>query len=112
MRNSPPTMQSHSWSTPSLCDRAERQNDDFYQLLADTPFAAFVKTCDRICNMQNSVKTNNQMIFKYIKECEHFRQKTANISMSRVVSIEETKVSYAVSCILEKVVNEYEKRPS
>ena len=53
-------------------NRAERANDKYYEGIRMTPFAVFVKLCDRIANVQYSKMTGSSMFEKYKKENPHF----------------------------------------
>jgi (p)ppGpp synthase/HD superfamily hydrolase len=54
-------------------DRNERMPDFVYEDIKNTPFATFVKLCDRIANVQYSKMTGSDMFLKYKKEHEHFK---------------------------------------
>ena len=51
-------------------NRAERANEKYYEGIRNTPYASFVKICDRLANISHSKETNNIMISVYRKE--HF----------------------------------------
>ncbi len=53
-------------------NRSERANDKYYYGIRETPFAPFVKMCDRFANMSYSSMKNSRMIDVYKKELEHF----------------------------------------
>ena len=52
--------------------REERMPDWIYQDIKATPYATFVKLCDRIANVQYSKMTGSSMFEKYCKEHPHF----------------------------------------
>ena len=54
--------------------REERMPDWIYEDIKTTPFATFVKLCDRIANSQYSKMTGSDMYEKYQKEHEHFKK--------------------------------------
>ena len=56
-------------------NRKERMPDLCYSDMRDTPYAAFVKLCDRIANVQYSKMTGSSMFDKYKKEQEEFQHK-------------------------------------
>lgn len=56
-------------------NRAERANDKYYEGIKNTPYAVFVKICDRIANVEYSIKTKSRMLEVYSKENENFIQK-------------------------------------
>lgn len=53
-------------------NRAERASERFYSILAETPFATFIKTCDLVCNMESSKQNKSSMFEKYLTERESF----------------------------------------
>ena len=53
-------------------NRAERANDKYYSGIRETPFAPFVKMCDRFANMSYSAMNKSRMIDVYKKELDHF----------------------------------------
>lgn len=53
-------------------NRAERANEKYYLGIRETPFAPFVKICDRFANMSYSLMNKSRMINVYKKELEHF----------------------------------------
>lgn len=55
-------------------NRAERANDKYYQGIRETPYATFVKLCDRIANVTYSKQQGSGMFEKYKKENGHFKQ--------------------------------------
>lgn len=54
--------------------REERMPDWIYQDIKATPYATFVKLCDRIANVQYSKMTGSTMFEKYRKEHKHFSE--------------------------------------
>jgi (p)ppGpp synthase/HD superfamily hydrolase len=52
--------------------RKERANEKYYAGIRATPYAVFVKLCDRIANVQYSKMTKSRMFEMYKKENEHF----------------------------------------
>jgi (p)ppGpp synthase/HD superfamily hydrolase len=56
-------------------NRDERMPDFVYDDIRNTPFATFVKLCDRIANVQYSKMTGSSMFEKYKKENLHFKSK-------------------------------------
>lgn len=55
-------------------DRNERMPDFIYEDIRNTPYATFVKLCDRIANVQYSKMTGSSMFEKYKKENVHFKK--------------------------------------
>lgn len=53
-------------------NRAARANEKYYSGIRETPFAPFVKMCDRFANMSYSSINKSRMIDIYKKELEHF----------------------------------------
>lgn len=52
--------------------RKERANDKYYDGIRQTPFASFIKVCDRIANYEYSKKKGNAMAGVYEKEMDGF----------------------------------------
>jgi (p)ppGpp synthase/HD superfamily hydrolase len=52
--------------------RKERANDKYYQGIRETPYATFVKLCDRIANVKYSMATRSRMLEMYRKEMPEF----------------------------------------
>ena len=53
-------------------NRAERANDKYYQGIRETPFATFIKFCDRFANYSYAVENKTSMAKKYKQEMPHF----------------------------------------
>lgn len=53
-------------------NRKERMPEFIYDILRTTPYAIFVKLCDRMANIQHSVATQSSMLKKYRDEQGHF----------------------------------------
>lgn len=53
-------------------NRKQRANQAYYQGIRDTPYATFVKICDRLANVQYSVETSSPMTEAYLREQEMF----------------------------------------
>lgn len=53
-------------------NRAERANEKYYEGIRTTPFAAFIKFCDRYANMKYSFTHKTSMAKKYAQELPHF----------------------------------------
>ena len=57
-------------------NRTERANDTYYNGILKTPFAPYVKVCDRLANISYAVSHKNKhMIDTYRKEMDHFIEK-------------------------------------
>ncbi len=54
--------------------REERMPDWIYEDIKVTPYATFVKLCDRMANAQYSKMTGSDMFEKYQKEHAHFKK--------------------------------------
>lgn len=52
--------------------RKERANEKYYKGIRDTPYAPFIKICDRIANMKHSKEVGNRMFHTYKKELPEF----------------------------------------
>ena len=53
-------------------NRAERANEKYYEGIRNTPYASYVKLCDRMANMSYSCSTKSRMFKVYLKEFIHF----------------------------------------
>lgn len=60
-------------------NRKERANDKYYKGIRETEYAAFVKLCDRIANVEYSKITNSSMFEMYKEENDSFMQKLGYI---------------------------------
>ena len=54
--------------------REDRANHNYYRVIRSTPYAVFVKLCDRIANVQYSKMTGSRMFEMYKKENRGFTQ--------------------------------------
>ena len=52
--------------------RKERANENYYNGICNTPYATFVKLCDRLANVKYSQENNSMMLLVYKKENENF----------------------------------------
>lgn len=55
--------------------RKERANDKYYEGIKQTPFATFIKVCDRIANYEYSKQQGSRMAEMYEKEMTGFVEK-------------------------------------
>lgn len=55
-------------------NRKERANSKYYEGIRKTPFAMFVKICDRIANFEYSIEVKSKMADLYAKESNEFTQ--------------------------------------
>jgi len=53
-------------------NRSERANEKYYEGIRQTPWAKYVKLCDRIANIKYSKDINSNMLEVYKKEHAHF----------------------------------------
>lgn len=56
-------------------NRAERADSAYYQRIITIKYGKFAKLCDRIANIEYSIKTKSSMALKYYKEHEEFKAK-------------------------------------
>lgn len=56
-------------------NRKERANDKYYEGIRSTPYATFIKLCDRIANVEYSYATESRMFELYCKENDEFVSK-------------------------------------
>lgn len=54
--------------------REERANVKYYRGIIETPFAPFIKMCDRYANITYSVNHESRMLDVYRKEWNHFKE--------------------------------------
>ena len=54
--------------------RKERANDKYYEGIRNTPFADYIKICDRMANVKYSKDKSSRMIEVYRKENEEFKK--------------------------------------
>ena len=52
--------------------RKERANEIYYKGICNTPYATFVKLCDRLANVKYSLENNPKMLLVYKNENENF----------------------------------------
>ena len=52
--------------------RSERAGDTYYVGIRNTPYATYIKLCDRIANATHSKNTNSKMLAVYRKENPNF----------------------------------------
>ncbi|WP_298427416.1 phosphohydrolase [uncultured Kordia sp.] len=55
--------------------RSERAGDKYYEGIRNTPYAIFIKLCDRIANVTHSKNTSSRMLAVYRKENPAFVEK-------------------------------------
>ena len=53
-------------------NRKERANEQYYKGIRQTPYATFIKICDRIANVKFSIEQDSDMKYKYIVENKEF----------------------------------------
>lgn len=54
-------------------NRKERANSKYYEGIRNTPYATFVKLCDRIANVKYGLSINSRMVQMYAQENNAFR---------------------------------------
>ena len=55
-------------------NRKERANDKYYEGIRNTPFATYLKICDRMANVTYSKQHKSNMLNGYIKEHDEFKK--------------------------------------
>jgi (p)ppGpp synthase/HD superfamily hydrolase len=60
-------------------NRKERANDKYYEGIRNTPFADYVKICDRLANVYYSKLHNPSLLYVYKKEHDHFKKELWNV---------------------------------
>ena len=63
-------------------NRDERENDKYFEGVRNTPFAAFVKFCDRLANFEYAVTNKTSMAKKYYKEMPAFFDRLIKVDES------------------------------
>lgn len=81
--------------------RAERAGEHYYAGIRATPYAPFVKLCDRLANMTHSFtatdSSNNRMRAVYQQEWEHFRQSITTESTDLRLALPERMIQQILS---------------
>ena len=76
--------------------RAERAGEHYYAGIRATPYAPFVKLCDRLANMTHSFTAsdggNHRMRTVYQQEWEHFRQSITTESTDPRLALSERMI--------------------
>lgn len=65
--------------------RSERAGDKYYEGIRNTPYATYIKLCDRIANATHSKNTNSRMLEMYRKENPVFISKLYNEKYTDVI---------------------------
>lgn len=65
-------------------NRKERAGRKYYEGIRQTPFATFVKVCDRIANIEYSKQTSSSMFEKYQKENKEFVDELYTIENDKI----------------------------
>ena len=83
--------------------RAERAGEHYYAGIRATPYAPFVKLCDRLANMTHSFtatdSSNNRMRAVYQQEWEHFRQSITGESIDQRLALPERMVQQILALL-------------
>lgn len=66
--------------------RAERAGNKYYEGIRNTPYATFIKLCDRIANVTHSRNTGSRMLDLYRKENTTFIEKLYNEKYSEMIA--------------------------
>ena len=81
--------------------RAERAGEHYYAGIRATPYAPFVKLCDRLANMTHSFtatdSSNNRMRTVYQQEWEHFHQSITTGSTDLRLALPERMIQQILS---------------
>ena len=81
--------------------RAERAGEHHYAGIRATPYAPFVKLCDRLANMTHSFTAsdggNHRMRTVYQQEWEHFRQSITTESTDLRLALPERMIQQILS---------------
>jgi len=60
-------------------NRKERANDKYFEGIRNTPFADYVKICDRLANVYYSKLYNPSLLYVYKKEHDRFKKELWNV---------------------------------
>ena len=92
--------------------RAERAGEKYYQGIRETPYAPFVKLCDRLANITFSCSgaepSNLRMKVVYKQEVPHFLQSIDPHSDDPRLSVPKVVVEELVGCLLDELAREEE----
>jgi len=90
--------------------RAERAGEKYYQGIRETPYAPFVKLCDRLANITFSCSGNEpsnlRMKAVYKQEVPHFLESINPHSDDPRLMVPELVVEELVSCLLDELARE------
>ena len=77
-------------------NREERANDRYYDGIRSTPYATFVKLCDRIANVQYGKMMGTSMFTKYKKENDHFMRHLGYIGIPMITNTYKPMFEYLI----------------
>ena len=90
--------------------RAERAGEKYYQGIRQTPYAPFVKLCDRLANITFSCSgaepSNLRMKAVYKQEVPHFLESINPHSDDPRLMVPEAVVEEMVACLLDELARE------
>lgn len=85
--------------------RAERANENYYQGIRKTPYAPFIKLCDRLANItfscSNMDSANNHMKEVYKEEMGHFLKSVHSDSEDIRLSIPQEVIYRVAECLID-----------
>lgn len=82
--------------------RKERANEKYYQGIRETPYARYVKLCDRIANVKYSQIQQSRMFAKYQSENEYFLEqlfKNEAIKPYEALALETLQALFEVNSV-------------
>ena len=90
--------------------RAERAGEKYYQGIRETPYAPFVKLCDRLANItfscSNMNASNNRMRLVYKQEVPHFLESINPHSDDPRLLVPAEVVTRLAECLLDDMERE------
>ena len=97
--------------------RAERAGDKYYQGIRQTPYAPFVKLCDRLANVSYSCNhgdphTSNRMKVIYKQEMPHFLSCIDPHSDDQRFQLPEVVIELLAECLIDDLEREERNGPS
>lgn len=99
-------------------NRKERAGAKYYEGIRNTPYARFIKICDRLANARHSLDTRSGMLKKYRKELDEFKKELYSpeyeamwIELESILSeITDYNTNFSInsehSCLFSKSINQ------
>lgn len=90
-------------------NRDERANDEYYELIRETPWACFIKLCDRLANVSHAKETRHGMFYGYKDENEHFLERVLTENQRELFKpmTDELESLFTLDQKVEHAINEH-----